>query len=87
MNAKRWLAALGAVLLIDIGIGLVLLMMSLEENCNNGIARWQCSESLKDLLGATLIAISALYVTALVVCLLRAAREVRPQYRLTDYTV
>jgi ABC-type arginine transport system permease subunit len=72
MGAKRWLTALGVVLLVEVVVALVLSLIAMEENCNNGIARWQCSESLQDLFVAILIGLPLFYVLALVVFGMRA---------------
>jgi hypothetical protein len=71
MSIKRWIAGLGAVLLVEIVVALVLSFIAMEENCNNGVPRWQCSESLKDLLGSALIVIPLLYVTLFVIVAMR----------------
>ena len=39
------LALLGGAVLM----GLALFVMSVEENCDNGVSRWQCSDSLQTL--------------------------------------
>lgn len=76
MNAKRWIA-LAAAVIVEIIIAGVVFRMWLEENCNNSIPRWQCNESLENLLVGALIAIPALYLTLLVVAAVRAWVERR----------
>jgi hypothetical protein len=51
--------------------------MALEENCDNGIARWQCSDSLNDWLVAALIALPGIYFTVILVAGMRAWVEGR----------
>jgi hypothetical protein len=77
VNAKRWLAGLGVVVLLDSVIALVVSFMALAENCDNGNPRWQCSDSLNELLVAALIAVPAFYVTLIVVVAMRAWVERR----------
>jgi hypothetical protein len=77
MNVKRWIAGLGAVLLVELAIAFLLTLIAMEENCNNGIPRWQCSESFKDLLDAALIAIPVFYVLLFVGAGMRAWVERR----------
>jgi TRAP-type C4-dicarboxylate transport system permease large subunit len=65
MNAKLWVAGFVAVLLIDGLLAFVLSLMVMAEDCATN-DRWQCSESVRDLLRAGLIAVPALYVTVFV---------------------
>jgi hypothetical protein len=68
MNPKLWPAALIGlifVLFIDGVLAFVLSLMAMAENCTTS-PRWQCSETVSDLLRAGLIAVPALYVTLLV---------------------
>ena len=48
----RWVAGILAVLVIEVVLGMGILIINLAENCNNGIARWQCDEGTKDALVA-----------------------------------
>jgi hypothetical protein len=78
MNTKRWTVALAIVLVVDVGIGVVLLRMGLEDNCNNGISRWQCSNALGDLLRVAAITITGIYVISLLVAIARARLDREP---------
>jgi len=65
MNAKLWpgaLIGLAFVLVIEGLLAFVLSFMVMAENCSTS-DRWQCSETVRDVIRAGLIAVPALYVT------------------------
>jgi hypothetical protein len=70
VNAARWIGGLVGVVLVDLGVGFVLVLMKGIENCDDG--QWECSDPLYDLLVLAFFAIPAAYVVAL---LLAAARH------------
>ena len=82
MSVKRWIAGLVAVLLVESGIGLALIYMAMEENCNNGNDRWSCSGSVQSLLDGALLGIPMVFLIVLAVVLMRAWVERREGTRL-----
>jgi heme A synthase len=56
----RWVAGILAVLTIEVVIGMGIVIIGLEENCNNGIARWQCDEGTQDALVALFFVVPVL---------------------------
>ena len=45
------------LVVVEIGIAFFLSVMALEENCGNGIDRWQCNEALEGPLKVALVLI------------------------------
>ena len=71
MSTGRWIAVLAATALAEITVAAVLFRIQLEENCGNGIPRWQCSQSLEDTLVIALLGLPSVFVLLLVIAALR----------------
>jgi hypothetical protein len=77
MTARWWIGGLVVVLLVELVLAFLWFGFGMAENCNNGIPRWECSESLEEAVDVLLIAVPATYFTVFVIVALRASVQRR----------